>query len=254
MVIFVIESKIVNGYEVPAQDFCYTAIEAVNYRNWYEQEQVYDFVLCSSINGFRNLDHNYLTPNHVPIGSVDFVLHWFKCMGIKKIKPLNIPPALWKFCDRQIMLEFFQRAGTGKWMCKDPDHFKSHMDRPIILHDGQGYSDKAYFLTEWIPDVDSEWRCFVHKGKLQGIRCYSGDEWALPDKEYIQTVIDAYTDKGTYTLDVMVYGESNGKGNHTEILELHDFFSCGLYGFDDYSVLPSMWISTVRDILATKSK
>ena len=50
-----------------------------------------------------------------------------------------------------------------------------------------------------------------------------------------------------YTLDVCV----TENRERTEIIELHDFFSCGLYGFEDYSVLPIMWISTITDLLKT---
>lgn len=38
-----------------------------------------------------------------------------------------------------------------------------------------------------------------------------------------------------YTLDVAI----TDKGD-TVVLEVHDFFSCGLYGFNDYRKLPYM--------------
>lgn len=38
-----------------------------------------------------------------------------------------------------------------------------------------------------------------------------------------------------YTLDVGV------NSNNTFIIEVHDFFSCGLYGFSDNKILPYMF-------------
>ena len=51
-------------------------------------------------------------------------------------------------------------------------------------------------------------------------------------------MIDRYESIGdapiAYTLDVGI----NDKG--TFVIEVHDFFSCGLYGFADVGILPSM--------------
>lgn len=47
-----------------------------------------------------------------------------------------------------------------------------------------------------------------------------------------------------YTIDVGVTSDGN-----TVLIEVHDFFSCGLYGFDDAKNLPNMYISTHKTIL-----
>jgi hypothetical protein len=58
-------------------------------------------------------------------------------------------------------------------------------------------------------------------------------------------MIKAYSKEApvAYTLDVGV----NKK--HTFIIEAHDFFSCGLYGFADLKLLPLMFYRWFRDYI-----
>ena len=163
-------------------------------------------------------------------------------MGIENVKPLNIPEELWKFCDRKIIIDYCSNI-NGRWMLKDIDTIKSEINGEIYLDENSNH-DKKYFMSEWIDNIDSEFRVFVFNGSIKGINCYLGNELILPDLDYIKKVVKTYN-KRCYTLDVMV--TENGK--HTEILELHDFFSCGLYGFEDYSILPVMWNASIQDIL-----
>jgi len=252
MKMFVIQGKPAKERLIPAQSYGYSAIEAVEYSNWFCREQVYDYVLTDNIR-FRSsavgapeaIDYNYLKSNYVPIGSVEFVLEWLKLMGINSVSPLNIPQELWKFCEREICLVNNLVELNGEWMVKDRNRIKSNHNRGLRLpQDIQG----NYFATKWIDNVVSEWRVFIIDKEVRGIRCYSGDEWILPNKDYINTIVDTY-DKRCYTLDVMVQDDG-----HTEIVELHDFFSCGLYGFEDYAVLPKMWITTINELLKGANK
>jgi len=49
-------------------------------------------------------------------------------------------------------------------------------------------------------------------------------------------MIKAYTKAPVaHTLDVAI------SGGETVIIEVHDFFSCGLYGFADHKILPFMF-------------
>ena len=50
-------------------------------------------------------------------------------------------------------------------------------------------------------------------------------------------MIDSYKSQPVaFTLDVAVDGDDN-----TVVIEVHDFFSCGLYGFSEYKILPFMF-------------
>jgi hypothetical protein len=87
-------------------------------------------------------------------------------------------------------------------------------------------------ISSLIPNIVSEWRVFVDKkatsnGPVIGIENYRGDPLMFPKKERILQFIEAYTTSPIiYTLDVMVDEHGN-----TWVLECHEFFSCGLYGF-----------------------
>ena len=95
-------------------------------------------------------------------------------------------------------------------------------------------------------DIDSEWRVFVFNQTLYGIQNYSGDFTMFPDVKLIKEMIKNYNNNGAYTLDIGI----NNDG--TFIIECHDFFSCGLYGFSDYKMLPLMFINTWNKLINTK--
>ena len=237
MKIFVIQSKIQNGYEIPAQSFGYTAIDQVEFWNWFHpEEKQYDFVLNDHFD-FKG----YLKRNFIPIGSVEYVVRWMELMGAKNVKPLNIPKELWKFCDRQIKIASLDQL-KGHWMVKSTEVIKCPENREINWSVGKNAGPEKFFLSEWVDNVESEWRVFVLNKKIIGIRCYSGDEWIIPDKNYVESIVKTY-DRKSYTLDLLV----SDKGKRTEILELHDFFSCGLYGFEN-PMLPVMWSVAINEM------
>lgn len=276
---FVIQSKLTPcGHLVPMQSYGYTAIEAVEYANWINGEQVYGYELhlCNDDNWslsrtFRSSceddpaedsdDYNYLRGKYVPIGSVEFVSEWLRQMDADIPKPLNIPEELWSFVKRKVMLDKpINHTGTSFSMyVKSVDEIKSKVNGEYLL-DGAFQGDTVYFMTEMVEPVVSEWRVFVYDRQILGIRCYSGDEWVLPKRDYIEDIVKVY-DKRCYTLDVMVYEKQSNepwvnicKGvNHvTDIVELHDFFACGLYGFEDLKNLPKMWMASIQDILGRR--
>ena len=264
---FVIQSKVGwNGCSIPAQAYGYTAIEAAEYQNWRQQERAYDYVLNSDLS-FTNIgkagapeaiDYNYLNKNHIPIGSVEYVLAWLKKMGAEEPRPLNVPSKLRKYMSRECAEVSCLTELSGEWMVKDALKIKNKIN---------GYAKLPYalegdfFATRWVDDVISEWRLFVFNKRIVGLQCYSGNEWALPDKAYCERIADSY-EKKAYTLDVMTYPNSKdliridniGYWAHkpiiTDIVEAHDFFACGLYGFEDSKVLPLMWASAITGLLS----
>lgn len=91
-------------------------------------------------------------------------------------------------------------------------------------------------ISTVVPDIVSEWRIFVDKKDLRGpvVGCenYTGDPIMFPRRDRIMQFIDAYkSSPEVYTLDVMVDSHGN-----TWVLECHEFFSYGLYGFEYISI------------------
>ena len=111
-----------------------------------------------------------------------------------------------------------------------------------IFIPNRGYPTGEYLISELI-DIESEWRSFIFNKKLIGLQNYSGDFTMFPNVELINEMIKDYSNNGAYTLDVGI----NDKG--TFVIECHDFFSCGLYGFSDYKMLPLMFINTWNKLI-----
>jgi len=234
---------------IVTHDFSFTLIEAIKYHNWYENKKVYDYILQETIQ--LPLDEDYKPykedlENIVPIGSVEFVLKYLnKYYNINNIKPINIPQQLMKpeYLKRWII----ERAtdtniiNTGETPIFVKDNTKIKGWTNIVEHN-RGYPPGEYLISEYV-EIDSEWRVFVFNNRLVGLQNYSGDFTMFPDVGLIKKMIIDFNYSSAYTLDIGI----NDKG--TFVIELHDFFSCGLYGFSDYKVLPLMFINTWNKLI-----
>ena len=90
-------------------------------------------------------------------------------------------------------------------------------------------------------------RCFVYQNKLVGLQNYSGDFTKFPNVDIINKMIDTYKSSPVaYTLDVAI------DKNNTVVIEVHDFFSCGLYGFNDHRILPYMFSKWFNNFIIIK--
>ncbi|MFA7664269.1 MAG: ATP-grasp domain-containing protein [Clostridia bacterium] len=191
----------------------------------------------------------------IPIGSVEFVLKYLNdYYNITNIKPLNIPDELdrYKYTKRKIFYsnsngiihlphdKYFENLNPStKFFVKSNDKIKGFTD--IIQY--KDIPQGEYLISELI-DIDSEWRAFVFNNRLVGLQNYSGDFTLFPDVKLINEMVHDFNYNSTYTLDVGI-----NKKDGTFIVECHDFFSCGLYGFSDYRVLPLMFINTWNKII-----
>ena len=126
----------------------------------------------------------------------------------------------------------------GQWIVKDNNKIKgltSMVKNPEILSVPPGGN---YQISKYI-SIDSEWRSFIYKGKLVGLQHYVGEFTLFPDVRMIKHMIEVYEASKeapiAYTLDVGI----NDQG--TFVIEVHDFFSCGLYGFTNHPILPQMF-------------
>jgi len=178
----------------------------------------------------------YFKPFHqhyVPVGSVEFVLAWMKRFNIATPKPMNVPEELFDFVNRGIFNgpHYDMDDILDKRFVKSNDHIKGFK---LIIDNTYPLPEGNYQFSEVI-DIESEWRCFVHKGKLVGLQNYAGEFDMFPCVDDIKCMIDAFKSAPiAYTLDVGVHDE------RTFVIECHDFFSCGLYGFTEHKIYPYM--------------
>lgn len=210
-------------------DFSFTLLEAIRYHNWLNNSTNYFDVRFTDGDMF---------PDHIPIGSVEFVSEYlYKYYNIVP-RPRNVPLELikYKFTGRNIINGTSNDIKTLSFV-KSNDRIKSFTEICSSAPRGN------YQISDII-NIDSEWRAFVHRKELVGLQNYSGEFDVFPDVSKIKEMIDLYTTQPpAYTLDV---GISN---NNTVIIEVHDFFSCGLYGFSDLKRLPLMFINCFEEYI-----
>lgn len=189
----------------------------------------------------------------IPVGSVEYVTKYMKDHNIPVPKPINVPEELRKpdpkvycptyFTGRKIenMPEGSTHSGPEVFI-KSNDHIKS----PINGFYKSFYNEYAHSIqiSDKV-DILSEWRCFIWRGKLLDAKHYSGDFKFFPNYNKVEQMIKLYTEAPcAYTLDVLI--DHNWQ---TYCLEVHDFFSCGLYGFEDNNHLPLMFSGWWKEYL-----
>lgn len=203
-------------------DFSFHLIQSIKYNNWFRGKEIMSYKLSETI----------LEGNYIPIGSVEFVQEF---LG-KKIIPKNIPKELqiFEYLKRNIYIGNEKDVFNikTKMFVKSNTQIKSFTD---IVYPNTVVPNDEYLISDII-NIDSEYRCFVFKNKLLDIRNYCGDFKIFPNIDTINNIIKNYKNAPiAYTLDIGV----NDKD--TFIIEIHDFFSCGLYGFENYTLLPYMF-------------
>jgi hypothetical protein len=79
-------------------------------------------------------------------------------------------------------------------------------------------------------DFKTEWRIFVLRGQVIGVKNYNGNPWMLPSKFIVEKMIGDYKNAPVaYSLDVGVIARG-AAGNSTLLVEVNDSFALGAYG------------------------
>lgn len=209
-------------------DFTFTLIKAIEYQNWTKNSM--DFELAEK--------SEYIIDGFIPIGSVEFVLKYLFKYNYKIPQPKNVPEKLFPFAKRNIFNGCELDINPEKHFFKSNDKIKGFSTNKYVLLNSK---DKeipigGYQISDFI-EIESEWRAFIYQKKLVGLQNYLGDFTLFPDVNKINEMINTYDDAPiAYTLDVGI-----NKNKETFVIEVHDFFSCGLYGFEDLKILPFMF-------------
>lgn len=252
----------VNG--IVRHDFVLEMINAIEYHNWLEPNSM-SVIYCN----IEDIHNDSLTDIEtcIPVGNIEFVFafidKYIKPNGSKEIKPLNVPEDLMeyeyskRYIDNIVISDDISRHKWYDWMKNDTqfnDFFIKSNDtiknpindfyKIVDILDNNKIPNGNYQLSECI-NIVSEYRCFVYNNDLKGIQFYSGDFTKLPDTNKIYEMIDVYSKSApkAYTLDIAITDS-----NKTCIIEAHEFFSCGLYGFSSYNHLPYMFKRVFDDI------
>lgn len=216
-------------------DFSFTLLESIRYQNWLQNEKALEFKYFNTHPSDKNWFFKPFHQFYIPVGTVEFVTAWFQRFHDHTPKPINVPNELRVFAGRSIWNAdengFYK--GYGKLFVKSNDRIKGIVG--IFNENEYDFPAGNYQFSEVIK-IDSEWRCFVYQNKLVGLQNYSGDFTMFPNVSHIEMMIKDYKSAPVaYTLDVGVFNYCD-----TFVIEVHDFFSCGLYGFADHSTYPYM--------------
>ncbi|SRR6266403_2969011 len=219
-------------------DFAFTLIEAIRFHKW--KGTNYEYILSDTIS---ELDC-------IPIGSVEFVSEYIKKYYNIDIIPINVPYEL--MLNRELTGRYIYNGDQDytfdkRKFVKSNDKIKSFTD---IIEPNTKLPEGKYQFSELI-QIESEYRCFVYQNKLVGIKNYSGDFTIFPNIHSINKMIESFKKLApiAYTLDVGILDNDN-----TVVIEVHDFFSCGLYGFNDLRILPLMFIRWFNDNVVNRRR
>jgi hypothetical protein len=220
-------------------DFSFTLLESIRFINWLRERNTLDKIIVKFFDTtseqkkffFKNCHRDY-----TPIGSVEFVHAFMEQFYGYSPNPINIPEELMSYYFTKRVVKNGNHMDvedlSGKWFAKSNDEIKKFAD---FVSSSKLPPIGDYQFSTFI-SIDSEWRAFIYDGKLVGLNCYSGEFTLFPNVEVIKEMIKSYKSAPiAYTLDVGV----NDKD--TFIIECHNFYSCGLYGFSEHNILPSMF-------------
>lgn len=220
------------------QDFC-------SFMDYELPELIYSHE--ADIASIKTMDYGRVCP----VGSVEFVHNYFmQTLGVIP-PPINIPTALCTpvflgrrvavenpvaFCTQLKLKEAYIKSistvkhrNNGYYRFIGGKLFNADTQEQVVFRNKSLVSECVSFL--------SEWRVFVYKSSAIAIKNYDGDPYLAPDKATVDSMIQAYIPEApvAYTLDVGVIEQDGVR--KTVVVEVHNFYSCGLYGFDGYTAL-----------------
>lgn len=170
------------------------------------------------------------------IGSVDATVKFFELCGVEVPKYIGYPDSLREFLGRDIILTTYKDAGSDYPYFIKPaidvklftgDVVRSDSDKRFLLDFSNCVEDTPVYKSECV-DFVSEYRVFVSRGEIRGIKHYRGDFKKFIDIPTIERMVATYKDcPSAYTLDVGL--TSDGR---TLLVEVNDMWAIGSYGLD----------------------
>jgi len=203
--------------KLPIYDFGQAYIEAINLKNWLANKKEFTYKLSEEP-----------IAKTIPIGSVEYVSKWFTLNNLPIPKPLNIPEELFDYC----------QLTKPKNISIAGDIFKNKESFFIKSNDVIKCSDNGIFYDikpgNWqvsnVIEIKSEYRMFFYKSQILDIKKYIGDYNDQLEKHhisYIENIFKNWSNKPVAgTMDFLIDYDNN-----IQLIECHDWFSCGLYGF-----------------------
>lgn len=230
----------VSEFDLPA---CYAAWRGFN-------------ALCDDVHTFGLLDELPQDPAVIVFGGVRTVRNALIQLGRTPPEPLDYPLALQPFLGRAVTrstLGAVRRAeGSEDFrpvFMKPIAHTKSFSGCVVRqfkdLIPTASLSDTYPIWTSEVVEFVSEYRCFLLRGNVVGLRMYRGDPLVFPAATKVRAAVDAWKDQpAACSIDFGVT-----PSGETLVVETNDGFALGDYGLNPLifaQMIEARWDEMVR--------
>ncbi len=234
--------EVKRGFPVNTDMMC--AIEGLEYLGWDIKTFTKEDILSNK--------YSLLYTKSPFIGSIDSITEILRSIN-KLPSPIDYPETNRHLLGRKL---------TFSTMSEVLHKFKNDNEAVFIkpvktkLFDGSVLKTESRFsyfepylnedvISSPLVEISSEWRAYIHKGKIMDCRCYSKDFRLAPDYQFIELNIKAYRKAPVaYTIDVAILENENNI-----VVEFNDFWSIGSYGLDSEKyaeMLVDRWFEIIK--------
>ena len=185
------------------------------------------------------------------VGSVEFLSEIFRRVGASPRIPINSD----RDSEEMSLKEAMERVENGETLFIKPKQIKlftGMVTDTMTLSCLKPYPNdsRVWVYKPFESPIESEWRCYIHYGKIKEIKHYSGDFWILPDRNYIESIIGRFRENFpiSFTIDVGIL-----ESGENVVVEFNDMWAIGNYGVDNRTylgMLKDRWFEIMRGINA----
>tara|TARA_R110000772_G_scaffold72029_1_gene157394 strand:- start:307 stop:1074 length:768 start_codon:yes stop_codon:yes gene_type:complete len=204
------------------------------YSSWYGFSRMGCEVIPFDIEGIEDIA---LTKETVVHGGIKGVRKCFDILNVLQPPIHNPQDYLPEYCDRNFRTSTLGEVNTNS-VGSYPYFIKPLSDHKLftgfVLNNDMdklklyGLPPETPILVSDYINMVSEYRCFIHKGKLVGSKNYTGDFTKNIDYDIVNNAINDYKEQPIgYSLDFAL--TDNGE---TTLIEINDGFALGSYGLN----------------------
>lgn len=200
----------------------------------------YDVIPFDGADMENTLLNKVINPDEdIIVGSVEASIEYFKYCGIEVPKAISYPESLKPYLGRDIEIVNFGEINSLDFPCfiKPAEDIKmftgdvvSSLQHLEFIKNYGAESNTKVFKSGLI-EFESEYRCFVTKGELRGMKHYKGDFELFPNMLMVHEMISEFEKSNealwAYTLDVGITDDGL-----TLLVEVNDMWAIGSYGLD----------------------
>lgn len=209
----------------------------------------------NTIDNFRQSKHLLCNSNNIFVGGIHTLLSILNAFDVNEPITYNPHEYLPNYVHREIHNTTLECARN--MIFKKSFFVKPAFDNKLFtgfvakseidLIKLQRLPSHTNVLISSVIDIVSEYRCFVHKGKLVDMKQYNGDFTVFPNIHVIENAIAEFKDQPiAYTLDFAIL-----KDNTMELIEINDFFGIGYCGMNIVTyckMLDDRWNQLIKNI------